>query len=203
MLINLILFIMEHLIESFKYGIGPTIVIALYLIIVKIIDSRKESNKSKRTIEINKQLLDCFTELNNYLHHITKDLVEKESDKCIATIRTSFKSMAYSIIRFSNFTIINNNVSSNKKNIQENINHLINAEYSSIYNDLLAFYNEENHVIDYMQESWKTELKNDIESIIFDLSITKEQRIYNIHNKIGIRINDYIYTLTNNFLNNK
>ena len=108
---------MEILVESLKGGIAPAIVIAIYLIIVKIIDSKKESKQ----IKLNAEVVDCFAKLNKFLNYITEDIIDKEGDKCTNAIKSSFKACANSIIKFSINTIINNNIDINKETIIDNI----------------------------------------------------------------------------------
>lgn len=77
---------MDALFESFKYGLTPAIVIAVYLICVKLFDTKKElksiehqKEESKKTIQINAEIADCFAELNAYLKHVTKDILDRKS----------------------------------------------------------------------------------------------------------------------------
>ena len=49
-----------------------------------------------------------------------------------------------------------------------------------------------------MKIEWKEQLVKDMISIIFNKELSKEQRIYNVHNKLGIDIAKYA-----NYVNNK
>lgn len=196
---------MEYIFKSLEYGIVPTLVVLVYLLVTRYLDNKKELKKlekekeeAKRTVKINAEILDAFNELNSYLKHITKDIVKKENDKCIAAIKSSFRAMNFGLTRFSTFTIINNNIDTNRETIVDNISSTVDAEYLSVYNELLLYDDDEKPVVDYMQDSWKQELIKDMISIIFNKELTKEQRIYNVHNKLGITITKY-----ENYVKNK
>ena len=106
---------MEYIFRSLEYGIVPTLIVLTYLLVTRYFDNKKELKKlekeqeeAKRTVKINAEILDAFNELNTYLKHITKDIVKIESDKCVAAIKSSFRSMNFGLTRFATFTIINN-----------------------------------------------------------------------------------------------
>ncbi len=196
---------MEYIFKSLEYGIVPTLIVLAYLLVTRYFDSKKElkrlekeQEEAKRTVKINAEILDAFNELNTYLKHITKDIVKIESDKCVAAIKSSFRSMNFGLTRFATFTIINNNIENNSDTIRDNIKATVDAEYLNVYNELILYRDGESFVCDYMKESWKDEIVKDMTSIIFNKSLSKEQKIYNIHNKLGINIAQYT-----SFVNNK
>lgn len=194
---------MTDLISSLQFGIPSAIIVLIFLVINKIIDYKQETNKDKKQIRVNKEIIDCFNNLNSFLKHITKDIVEKENDKCSSAIRTSFKSMSYALIRFATFTIINNNVQKNKKNIEDNIDAIVEQEFSNLYNSLVLYYSDTNKIVDYIQTSWKDELKYDLKNIIFNTTLDEETKFYTIHNKLDIRIGGYYSFINNKFLDNE
>lgn len=196
---------MEFIFRSLEYGIVPTLIVLAYLLVTRYFDSKKELKKlekeeeeAKRTVKINAEILDAFNELNTYLKHITKDIVKIESDKCVAAIKSSFRSMNFGLTRFATFTIINNNIDVNSDTIKDNIIATIEAEYITVYNELLLYRDDDKFVADYMKIEWKEQLAKDMINIIFNKELTKEQRIYNITNKLGINIAKY-----SNYINNK
>lgn len=196
---------MEYIFRSLEYGIVPTLIVLTYLLVTRYFDNKKELKKlekeqeeAKRTVKINAEILDAFNELNTYLKHITKDIVKIESDKCVAAIKSSFRSMNFGLTRFATFTIINNNIDVNSDTIKDNILATIEAEYITVYNELLLYRDDDKFVADYMRIEWKEELAKDMIGIIFNRELTKEQRIYNITNKLGINIAKY-----SNYINNK
>jgi hypothetical protein len=196
---------MEYIFRSLEYGIVPTLIVLAYLLVTRYFDNKKELKKlekeeeeAKRTVKINAEILDAFNELNTYLKHITKDIVKIENDKCVAAIKSSFRSMNFGLTRFATFTIINNNIDVNSETIKDNILSTIEAEYITVYNELLLYRDDDKFVADYMKGEWKEQLAKDMINIIFNRELTKEQRIYNITNKLGINIAKY-----SNYINNK
>ena len=191
---------MEILFDSFKYGIVPAFIILIYLIIIRYFDHKKdvqrlkvEQEEHKKSIKVNAELVDCFNQLNSYLKHVTIDIVEVDKDKAIAAIRSSFRSMNFGLSRFATFTIINNNL--------ENIKDTVEAEYISVYNELVLYRDEDNRVSEYLNPLWKDDLVQIMIDCIFNVRLTKEQKIYNIHNRLGIDIANYSNAVYNKFIN--
>lgn len=191
---------MEWLFKGFEYGWFPTLVIFTYLVITKILDNKKDREANRKTIKVNAELIDTVNKLNSFLTYITKDIIEKEDDRCVSSIKTAFKGMAYAIVKFSTFTIIANNVIHNRGNIIDNIKHTVYGEFASLYNELILYSSDAKRIVDYINSDWKENIVEDITNIIFDESATKEQRIYNIHNKITIRTTDFINEVTSKYL---
>lgn len=201
--------LMEILIESFKYGIAPAFIILIYLIITRYFDHKKdieklkvEQEEHKKSIKVNAELVDCFNQLNSYLKYVTIDIVEVDKDKAIAAIRSSFRSMNFGLSRFATFTIVNNNIEENRSGIIDNIKDTIEAEYLSLYNELTLYRDEDTRVSEYLDPLWKDELIKIMIDCIFNTRLTKEQRIYNIHNRLGIDITNYSNIVHNKFVNN-
>lgn len=182
---------MGDLVNSLQFGIPSAVIVLIFLIISKIIDSVNERHKDKTKIEINKEIIDCFNNLNLFLQHITKDIIEKNNDKCIHTIRTSFRAFSNSIIKYSINCIINNNIEINKQNIIDGLDHLINYEFTLLHNNLYLYTNNEKPISNYIKSEWKEEIKLDVINVIFNISLSKEQKISTLINKISIRIKDY------------
>lgn len=191
---------MEELFQSFQYGIVPTFVVLIYLIVVRVLDNKKEREEAKKTIKVNSEILDAFNNLNLYLKRITSDIIDKENDKCNAAIRSSFKAMGQSLSKFAVFTIISNNVKNNRDNIIDNIDNTVFSEFATIYNELSLYKSTETDVITSIKDEWKDELINDLKNIIFDTNLDKESKIYTIHNKLNLRINNYISFVQNKLL---
>lgn len=185
---------MPELINALQYGLPSALVVLTYLVINRILDSKDRAKK----IEVNNELVQCFNELNSYLRHITKDIVDSDNDKCLSAIRMSFSSMSWDLSEFANFTITRNNVAANKSSIEENINTVVDSVYAKSYNDLSLYSNGKESIADFLSPEWKTELKNDLNSIIFDTTKNKEDRIYEATRRVSIRTKQYY-----NFINNK
>lgn len=185
---------MPELINALQYGLPSALVVLTYLIINRILESKERTKK----IEVSNELVQCFNELNTYLKHITKDIVDTDNDKCLSAIRMSFSAMSWDLSEFANFTITRNNVDSNQISIQENINTVVDSVYAKSYNDLSLYSNGKESIADFLNPEWKTELKKDLNSIVFDHTKNKEDRIYEATRRVSIRTKQYY-----NFINNK
>lgn len=187
---------MDLLGESLKLGITPAIIVALYLVVTKIIDNKKES----KTVTLNREIVDCFAKLNNFLDYVTKDIINKEADKCDIAIKNAFKASANTIIKNATYTIISNNIQTNKVFIIDNINHLVNSEYSTLYNALILYNSKDNKVTDYLNPEWKEEMVKLLTDIIYAPNATKEEKLYNLNNRCNVRINDYCIAVLNKYI---
>ena len=56
--------IMELLLESLKLGVAPSLVVAIYLVINKIIDNKKESQSAK----INQNIVENFNKTIDFYY---------------------------------------------------------------------------------------------------------------------------------------
>ena len=116
---------MDVLLQSLKLGIAPSIVVAIYLLINKILEDKKEAKSAK----LSAQVFDSFNKLNNFLDYFTKNIINKEIDKCDLGIRHSFDKLRCTLLDKTVVIVINNNVKLNEKIIKDNLTHLINGEY--------------------------------------------------------------------------
>ena len=178
---------MDILLQSLKLGIAPSLVVAIYLLINKILEDRKESKQAK----LSSQVIESFAKLNNFLDYFTKNIINKEIDKCEVGIRHSFDKLKSTLLEESIIVIINNNIVANKKNIITNVQHLVNGEYYVLKNNLKLYTTHYVNVSEFVSEDWKTELYNDIIDIIFNMEFTKDQKIYSLQAKLDSTINEY------------
>lgn len=185
---------MPELINALQYGLPSALVVLTYLIVNRILESKERTKK----IEVSNELVQCFNELNACLKHITRDIVDADNDKCLSAIRMSFSAMSWDLSEFANFTITRNNVVANKESIEENIDTVVDSVYAKSYNDLSLYTNGKESIAEFLKPEWKTELKNDLISIIFDDKKNKEDRIYEATRRVSIRTKQYY-----NFINNK
>lgn len=200
---------MEILVDSFKYGLAPAIIVLFYLVITRILDHRREVKKieaqaveAKKTVKINSELINSFNEIASYLKFVTKDVVELDANKADAAIRSSFRSMNFGLTRFATFTIINNNIQENKGAIIDNIKATVEAEYLNVYNELVLYKDDNVRISEYLDPIWKDEINKIMIDVIFNERLTKEQKIYNIHNRLGIDITNYSNVVHNKFIKN-
>lgn len=200
---------MEILVDSFKYGLAPAIIVLFYLVVTRILDHRREVKKieaqaieAKKTVKINSELINSFNEIASYLKFVTKDVVELDANKADAAIRSSFRSMNFGLTRFATFTIINNNIQENKGAIIDNIKATVEAEYLNVYNELVLYKDDNVRISEYLDPLWKDEINKIMIDVIFNERLTKEQKIYNIHNRLGIDITNYSNVVHNKFIKN-
>lgn len=178
---------MEILLESLKLGIAPSIVVAIYLVLNKIIEARKESKQAK----VNINVVESFNKLNNFLDYITKDIIAKESDRRDLAIKNAFDRFENSIVKFSLTTIVNNHIDINKENILDNAKHTILSEFYALQSALALYSPEESNLSTYVKVDWQNEIYKDIIDIIYKEKFTKDQKIYALYNKVNIRVNEY------------
>lgn len=174
---------MGELLESLRLGITPGIIVLVYLIIIKIIDTKKESN----AVKLNKEVSDCFRKLNLFLDYITKDILNDAEEKRDYAIKNSFKAFANSIIRHATSVIIANNIDNNKENIIENIRYIVDSNYYRLYNLMFLY-----KLCGFIKPEWKKEINEDVVEIIYNNKFSKEEKLYNINNKINIKVDGYI-----------
>lgn len=189
---------MGDILTSFEYGIPAAIIVAVYLIVNKIIDTK--SNKKQAII--NTDLVDSFNKLNKFLDYLTKDIIEKEQNKGKFAIKHSFDSFCNNLVKTAIEIIIHNNVNNNREAIIDNVQQVVKTEYWNVYSCFLLYKAGSDRVSDYLEENWKDELTSDIDDIIFDKDKTKEQRIYDVVNKIHIRIEAYKIRVLNRYYTN-
>ena len=178
---------MEILLESLKLGIAPSIVVAIYLVLNKVIEARKESKQAK----VNINVVESFNKLNNFLDYITKDIIAKESDRRDLAIKNAFDRFENSIVKFSLTTIVNNHIDINKENILDNAKHTILSEFYALQSALALYSPEESNLSTYVKADWQDEIYKDIIDIIYKEKFTKDQKIYALYNKVNIRVNEY------------
>lgn len=175
---------MGELLESLRLGITPGVIVLIYLIIIKVIDTKKESN----AVKINKEVTECFRKLNSFLDYIAKDILNDAEEKRDYAIKNSFKTFANSIIRHATSVVVINNIdNNNKENIIENIHYIVESNYYRLYNLMFLY-----KICGYIKPEWKTEISEDVVEIIYNDEFSKEEKLYNINNKINIKIDGYI-----------
>ena len=94
---------MELFAEALKDGIAPAIVVAIYLIVTKVIDSRKESIQTKLSTE----LTNSINLISNYIINISQNIIDKDKAKCKIAIEDAMFASGMKLINFvSNTSLI-------------------------------------------------------------------------------------------------
>lgn len=184
---------MELIEEALAQGITPAIVVAIYLIITKIIDNRKENVQIKLSTELTKSI----NAISSFLTDITKNIIEKDKDKCKAAIADTMFSSAMRLINFVSTTIINNHIEANKENVIANIHNIVNTEFYSVYATLSLYKINGVKASDALNKDWMEIIEKDMFDIVYNSSLSKEDKILTFTNKINLKFQSYVTHMTN------
>lgn len=184
---------MDILGDALRQGIAPAIVVAIYLIVTKIIDNRREAAQ----IKLSTELTQSINSISSFIVSLTKNIVNRDKEKCKITIEDSMYSAGMRLTNFVSTTIVNNHIDINKDNIISNIKNIVNAEYYSVYSSLSLYVIDEVKVSDYLNKDWIEAVEKDIIDIIYNNSLSKEDKILTFSNKINIKFQSYITYIIN------
>ena len=185
---------MDILNNAIQQGIAPAIVVAIYLIITKFIDSRKENAQ----IKINSELTKSINTISNFIITITKNIIEKDKEKCKNAINDSMCAFGMRLINFVSTTIVNNHIDTNRANIIANIHNIVNGEYYTMYSALSIYVINDIRVSDVLEKEWMASIEQDMIDIIYGVNLSKEDRILSFNNKINLKLQSYITYVINN-----
>ena len=185
---------MDILNSAIQQGIAPAIVVAIYLIITKFIDSRKENAQ----IKINSELTKSINTISNFIITITKNIIEKDKEKCKNAINDSMCAFGMRLINFVSTTIVNNHIDTNRANIIANIHNIVNGEYYTMYSALSVYVINDIRVSDVLEKEWMASIEQDMIDIIYGVNLSKEDRILSFNNKINLKLQSYITYVINN-----
>lgn len=188
--------VMELIQDALAQGIAPAIVVVIYLIIVKILDIRKERAQTKLNVEFTKSI----NTISNFLEKITHTIVDKDKEKCRIAIKDAFNSSAMKLTTFVSQTIVNNNIDVNKEAILGNIKNLVSGEFYNIYFTLSLYQYDGIKASDNLDRKWIKEVEEDMISCIFNTNLSKEARITSFYNKINIHVQSYVTYVINKSL---
>ena len=188
--------VMELIQNALAQGIAPAIVVVIYLIIVKILDIKKERAQTKLNVEFTKSI----NTISNFLEKITHTIVDKDKEKCRIAIKDAFNSSAMALTTFVSRTIVNNNIEVNKESILSNIHNLVSGEFYNIYFTLSLYQYDGIKASDNLDRKWMKEVEDDMISCIFNTNLSKEARITSFYNKINIHVQSYVTYVINKSL---
>ena len=195
---------MKEILESaLSQGIASVVVVAIFLLLYKWLDNRKKSDSEKFVIKVSTtldKLSLSLLELSTFVTDITKNIVNKDKDKCKAAIEDSMYASAMRIISFVSTTIINNHIDTNKDNILANIHNIVNAEFYSVFSSLALYKINGVKASDNMKKDWMPSVEKSIIEIVFNDNLSKEDKISSFNNKIDLKFQSYITYITNNTL---
>jgi len=185
---------MELLNDALKQGIAPAIVVAIYLIITKVLDSKKEDIQIKLSSELTKSI----NIISEFLTDITKNIIDREKDKCKNAIEDSMYSTGMRFVSFVSSTLINNHIDTNKETILANISNIVNSEFYSIYSTLAMYKINGVIVSDYLDKKWIDTIEQDMIDIIYNNLLDKDDKILSFSNKLTLKFQNYVTYITNN-----
>lgn len=187
---------MDSILEALQQGIAPAIVVAIYLIVIKHIETKKEAN----TIKLSTELTNSINSIASFLGDITKNIVDKDKEKCKVAINDTFSSFAMRLTTFVATTIVNNHINNNKEGIISNIHNIVNTEYYSTYATLYLYKINSIRCSEFLKKEWIKEIEDDITNVIYNTTLSKEDRIVSFTNKITFKFQSYGTYISNNII---
>lgn len=185
---------MELLGEALAQGITPAVVVAIYLIVVKIIDNKKDKVQAK----ISSELVKSITDISTFINTITKHTVERDKDKCKAAITDSMNHSAYILNKFVVDTLVNNHIDLNKETILSNIKNIINSEFYTTQSTLSLYTVNGKNVSEYLKKEWMSEIEKAMIASIYNDKLDTVDKILSFSNKINLKFQSYITYIINN-----
>lgn len=189
---------MNLLSDALTQGITPAIIIIIYLIVVKVIDDRKERIKA----EFNSELISSISKISSYITYITNNTIQKDKEKCKNAISDSINCAAYNLIKFVADTLVNNYIDINKETIIANIKNIVNVEYYNIYTKLNIYEINDIKISELLKKEWIEEIEKTIVNSMYNNTFNKEEKIMNFSNKINIKFQSYIGYIISNIIKN-
>lgn len=187
---------MDILNNAISQGIVPAIVVAIYLIITKIIDNKRDSAQIKLTTE----LTNSINTIAAFLSDVTENVINKDKEKCKIAIEDSMYSSGMRLINFVSSTTINNHINTNKENILINIHNIINSEYYNIYRTLYLYKINSTKASDFLKKEWFDDIEQDMINTIYNTDLSKEDKILSFSNKLNFKFKSYITYIINNVI---
>lgn len=195
---------MKEIIESaLNQGLSSLITISIFLLLYKWLDNKKKTESEKFVSSISNTLDEVsksLLQVSTFITDITKNIIDKDKDKCKTAIEDSMLASAMRLTMFVTNTVINNHVQTNKDNILANIHNIVNAEFYTVFSSLSLYKIDGVKVSDNMKKDWMPSVEKSIIEIIFNDNLSKEDKISSFNNKINLKFQSYITYITNNTL---
>lgn len=170
-----------------KQGFISAVLVIIYLLVIKLIDYKKENAQ----IKMSENLTKSINNISDFLSDTTKNVLEKNKEKCKIAIHTALESSAFKLVHFTTSTIINNNVNVNKNIVLANIHNIVNAEFYNVFAILSLYTVDGIKASDYLKKDWLDDIEKDIIDIIYSNESNKELKILSFSNKINIKFQSY------------
>ena len=121
---------MDDLLTGLSQGIIPGLIVLAYLVIVKWLDSKKESrietltkNAATRVEELTNNIstiILAMKELSIELKNITNNIIERDKEKCKVNIELAFMNFTKELCDFGFLTVYNNHLDTNRDIVEQN-----------------------------------------------------------------------------------
>lgn len=178
-------------------------VFIIYTIIVKIVDIYKSKDKNKPLLQMAsaiKEVSENVVKLNQVLDKTIQDAEQKEYNRIVNVIKSSFLGFKSSILDQCIDTIIHNNINANKDNVTQNVYKTVNTEYYKLYSTFSAYEHDSINVSAKIKEQWIDEVTDECIAIIYN-GTDALTRIRQLNHKLGIIAEEYSIYLKNKILN--
>lgn len=195
---------MKEIIESaLNQGLSSLITISIFLLLYKWLDNKKKTESEKFVSSISNTLDEVsksLLQVSTFITDITKNIIDKDKDKCKTAIEDSMLASAMRLTMFVTNTVINNHIHTNKDNILANIHNIVNAEYYTVFSNLSLYKINGIKASDNMKKDWMSSVEKSIIEIVFNDNLSKEDKISSFNNEINLKFQSYITYITNNTL---
>ena len=181
--------------QALEYGIAPAIVVGIYLIIIKILDNKKEKHQAK----VNANVLSALEKISNFLDNITSNILDKDKDKCKSAIINSFTAFYSTVLDFAINTVIKNHILENKSYITENVERIVKSQFYNVHTALSLYNINGCNISGNLKPEWIKEITKEILKIIYSNANTQD-KISNLMNSLSIKFDGYISYVTNKSL---
>lgn len=178
---------MDELVIALQQGITPAIIVGIYLIATRFLDNKKEMSQAK----LSEQLVKSVNDISTFLNDITRNIIEKDKDKCRCAIKDSMTASACRIINFAISTIINNHVEANRESVNANIKNIVNTEYYTVHAALSLYKINGVKASEHLNKEWMDIVEKDLKDYIFNKEVSKEDRIDMFQKRISIKFQSY------------
>lgn len=178
---------MDELVVALQQGITPAIIVGVYLIATRFLDNRKEMNQAK----LSERLVKSVNDISTFLNDITRNIIEKDKDKCRVAIEDSMTASACRIINFAISTIINNHVEANRESVIANIKNIVNTEFYTVHATLSLYKINGIKASEHLNKEWMIIVEQDLKDYIFNKEASKEDRICMFQKRISIKFQAY------------
>ena len=128
-------------------------------------------------------------------------LVDETDEQFGKAVKIFKEQIQDKLINFVSTTLVSNHIIENKDNILANIHNLVNAEYYNIYSTLSLYIIDGAKVSEYLNKEWINSIETDMINVIYNSTLSKEDKILAFTNKINIKIQSYITFIINNSIN--